>query len=118
MTKGDSRPAAQNNDERGSSKGAKSNDIASTVTGDSLIILYKKFHFPNDLVAKVPKRSDRARLPPPGYLTISESNLRAGLQFPPPLGLVDIIARCGVSFAQFSHRAMSVLMGLIAFFRY
>ncbi|KAL0904668.1 hypothetical protein M5K25_026798 [Dendrobium thyrsiflorum] len=66
---------------------------------------------------QVPKRLDRACLPPPGYLTISESSLRAGLRFPPPLELIDISARCGVSLAQFSHIAMSVTMGLIAFFR-
>ncbi|KAH0466886.1 hypothetical protein IEQ34_004124 [Dendrobium chrysotoxum] len=97
-TKRDSRLAAQNDGERGSSKGAKSDNIVSTVTGDSLIAFYKKFNFPNDLVAK--------------------SSLRAGLRFPPPLKLIDISARCGVSLAQFSHRTMSVTMGLIAFFRY
>ncbi|KAL0905625.1 hypothetical protein M5K25_024060 [Dendrobium thyrsiflorum] len=117
MTKGDSRPAAQNDGERGSSKGVKSDEVASTVTGDSLIIFYKKFHFPNDLMVKVPKRSDRVCLPPPGYLTISESSLRAGLRFPPPLELINISTMCGVSLSQFSHRAMSVMMGLIAFFR-
>ncbi|KAH0470237.1 hypothetical protein IEQ34_001795 [Dendrobium chrysotoxum] len=70
MTKGDSRPAAQIDGERGFSKGVKSDNVVSTVTSDSLIILYQKFHFPNDLMAKVPKMSDRACLPPPGYLTI------------------------------------------------
>ncbi|KAH0450255.1 hypothetical protein IEQ34_020947 [Dendrobium chrysotoxum] len=60
---------------------------------------------------------NRACLPPPGYLTISESSLRVGLRFPPPLELIDISVRCGVSLAQFSHRAMLVTMGLIAFFR-
>ncbi|KAH0456693.1 hypothetical protein IEQ34_014600 [Dendrobium chrysotoxum] len=44
---------------------------------------------------QVPKRSDWACLPPPGYLTISESSLRARLRFPPPLELIDISARCG-----------------------
>ncbi|KAH0465343.1 hypothetical protein IEQ34_005448 [Dendrobium chrysotoxum] len=99
ITKGDSRHAAQNNGERGFRKGAKSDDVVSTVTSDSLIILHQKFYFPNDLVAKVPK------------------SLRAGLWFPPPLELIDISARCGVSLAQFLHRAILVTMGLIAFFR-
>ncbi|KAH0468295.1 hypothetical protein IEQ34_003328 [Dendrobium chrysotoxum] len=44
-------------------------------------------------MAKVPKRLDRACLPPPGYLTISESSLQARLQFPPPLELIDISIR-------------------------
>ncbi|KAH0463562.1 hypothetical protein IEQ34_008144 [Dendrobium chrysotoxum] len=104
MTKGDSRPVAQNGGERGSSKGAKSDDVESTVTSDSLIILHQKFYFPNDIVVKVPKRSNRAYFPPPGYLTIFESSMRAS-------------CGCGVSLAQFSHRAMSVTMGLIAFSR-
>ncbi|KAH0466869.1 hypothetical protein IEQ34_004107 [Dendrobium chrysotoxum] len=82
MTKGDSRPTAQNDDERGFSKGAKSDDIVSTVTRNSLIIFYKKIYFPNDLVAKVPKKSDRF-------------SLRAGLRFLPPLELINISARCG-----------------------
>ncbi|KAH0467294.1 hypothetical protein IEQ34_004532 [Dendrobium chrysotoxum] len=53
---------------------------------DSLIIIYIKIHFPNDLVAC---------LPPPGYLIIFESSLRAGLRFSPHLELIDISARCG-----------------------
>ncbi|KAH0464835.1 hypothetical protein IEQ34_004938 [Dendrobium chrysotoxum] len=57
MTKGDSRPAAQND-------------------------------------VKVPKRSDQACLPPPGYMTISESSLQARLRFPPPLELIDISTTC------------------------
>ncbi|KAH0461565.1 hypothetical protein IEQ34_009140 [Dendrobium chrysotoxum] len=95
MIKGDSHPAAQNDGERGSSKGAKSNDVVSTITGDSLIIFYKKIHLPIDLMAK--------------YATWAAVS--------PPLKLIDISARCGVSLAQFLHKAMSVTMGLIAFFR-
>ncbi|KAH0448380.1 hypothetical protein IEQ34_022180 [Dendrobium chrysotoxum] len=82
MTKGDSCPAAHNDDERGSSKGAKSNDVESTVTSDSLIILYEKFHLPNDLVAKILEKMDRARLPPPGYLTFLSLVCELGCGFP------------------------------------
>ncbi|KAH0456532.1 hypothetical protein IEQ34_014439 [Dendrobium chrysotoxum] len=39
------------------------------------MLLHKNFHIPNDVVTTVPKRSDRASLPPPGYLTVSETNL-------------------------------------------
>ncbi|KAH0460843.1 hypothetical protein IEQ34_008418 [Dendrobium chrysotoxum] len=79
--------------------------------------LNSNFHFPNDVVTIVPKRSDRASLPPLGYLTISETNLRAGLRFPPPAELIEILRRCGVNLSQFSFRAMSVTVGLIALFR-
>ncbi|KAH0463163.1 hypothetical protein IEQ34_007745 [Dendrobium chrysotoxum] len=65
----------------------------------------------------VPKRSDRASLPPPGYLTVSEASLRAGLRFPPSAELVEILRRCGVCLSQLSYRAMSVTVGLIALFR-
>ncbi|KAH0464746.1 hypothetical protein IEQ34_004849 [Dendrobium chrysotoxum] len=75
------------------------------------------FHISNDVVATVPKRSDRASLPPPEYLTVSETSLRAGLRFPPPAELVEILKRCGVCLSQFSYRAMSVTVGLIALFR-
>ncbi|KAH0470998.1 hypothetical protein IEQ34_000721 [Dendrobium chrysotoxum] len=85
--------------------------------GNSLIILHKNFHIPNDVVTTFPKRSDRAGLPPPMYLTVSETSLRAGLHFPPPVKLVKILTRCGVSLSQFSYRAMSVTVGLITLFR-
>ncbi|KAL0911275.1 hypothetical protein M5K25_019406 [Dendrobium thyrsiflorum] len=98
-------------------KGVVLDDGASSVTSDSLTVLHKKFHFPNSLVATVPKRSDRASHPPPGYIVVYETHLRAGLRFPPPPELIDIVARCGVSIARFSHLAMSVTIGLIALFR-
>ncbi|KAH0470950.1 hypothetical protein IEQ34_000673 [Dendrobium chrysotoxum] len=98
-------------------KEARVNETASTVTSDFLILFRKNFHFPNDVVTIVPKRSDRASLPPPGYLTISETNLRAGLCFPPPAELIKILRSCGVNLSQFSFRAMPVTVGLIALFR-
>ncbi|KAH0466516.1 hypothetical protein IEQ34_003754 [Dendrobium chrysotoxum] len=94
--------------EWGSNKEARVNEIASTVT---------KFHFSNDVVTIVPKRSDRASLPPPGYLTVSETNLRAGLRFPPHAELIKILRWCRVNLSQFSFRAMSVTVGLIVLFR-
>ncbi|KAH0467563.1 hypothetical protein IEQ34_002596 [Dendrobium chrysotoxum] len=81
------------------------------------MIHYKNFHIPNDVVTTVPKRSDRDGLPLPRYLTISETSLRAGLRFPPPAELVEILKRCGVCLSQFSYRAMSVTVGVIALFR-
>ncbi|PKU77441.1 hypothetical protein MA16_Dca027577 [Dendrobium catenatum] len=98
-------------------KGARADDLASTVTSDSSIILHKKFHFPNDVVAVAPKRSDRAGAPPPGYLTICETHLRSGLRFPLPVELIEILMHCGVSISQFTYRGMSMTIGLIAFFR-
>ncbi|KAH0468210.1 hypothetical protein IEQ34_003243 [Dendrobium chrysotoxum] len=103
--------------ERRSTKGAKVDDVASTITGDLLMLLHKNFHIPNDVVTTVPKMSDQASLPPPGYLTVSETSLRAGLRFPPSTELVEILRRYGVCLSQFSYRAMSVTMGLIALFR-
>ncbi|KAL0927646.1 hypothetical protein M5K25_001841 [Dendrobium thyrsiflorum] len=107
--------AAQNGGERRPNKGARLDDAASTATSDSLIVLHKKFYFSNDLVATVPKKFDRACLPPPGYIAIYETSLRAGLRFL-PLELIDIVPKCGVSLAQFSYRATSVTIGLIALF--
>ncbi|KAI0520564.1 hypothetical protein KFK09_008040 [Dendrobium nobile] len=98
-------------------KGARADDLASTVTSDSLIIFRKKFHFPNDVVAVAPKRSDRAGVPPPGYLTICETHLRSGLRFPLPAELIEVLMHCGVSISQFTYRGMSVMIGLIALFR-
>ncbi|KAH0460345.1 hypothetical protein IEQ34_011008 [Dendrobium chrysotoxum] len=88
--------------ERRSNKGAKVHDVASTITGDLLMILHKNFHIPDDVVMTVPK---------------SETSLRAGLHFAPPAELVEILKRCGVCLSQFSYRAMSVTVGLIALFR-
>ncbi|KAH0466062.1 hypothetical protein IEQ34_006165 [Dendrobium chrysotoxum] len=98
--------------ERRSTKGAKVDDVASTITGYLLMILHKNFHIPNDVVTTISKRSDRDSLRPPGYLTVSETSLRAGLRFPPPAELVKILKRCGVCLS-----AMSVTVGLIALFR-
>ncbi|KAH0433524.1 hypothetical protein IEQ34_027007 [Dendrobium chrysotoxum] len=100
--------AALPDGERRSTKGAKVDDVASTITGDLLMLLHKNFHIPNDVVTTVPKRSDRASLPPPGYLTVSEASLRAGLRFPPSAELVEILRRCGVCLSQLSYRAIDV----------
>ncbi|KAH0456660.1 hypothetical protein IEQ34_014567 [Dendrobium chrysotoxum] len=66
---------------------------------------------------KVPARTDRACFPPPGYVTVYEFSLRAGLRFPPSSELIDILTICGVCLSQFSYRAMSIVMGLIVLFR-
>ncbi|KAL0914182.1 hypothetical protein M5K25_017692 [Dendrobium thyrsiflorum] len=76
-------------------KKPKTDDAVSTITEDSFISFRKKFHFPNDVVIKVPARSDRARFPPPRYVTVYEFSLRAGLQFPPAPELIDIMTICG-----------------------
>ncbi|KAH0469648.1 hypothetical protein IEQ34_001206 [Dendrobium chrysotoxum] len=78
------------------------------------MLLHKNVHILNDVVTTVPKRSDRVSLPPSGYLIVSETSLRAGLYFSPPAELVEILRRCGVCLSQFSYRAMSVTMRLIA----
>ncbi|KAH0453869.1 hypothetical protein IEQ34_018193 [Dendrobium chrysotoxum] len=81
------------------------------------MLLHKNFHIPNDVVTTILKRSDWTSLPPPGYLTVNETSLRAELHFPPPVELVEILKRCGVCLSQFSYRAMSVTVGLIALFQ-
>ncbi|KAH0449710.1 hypothetical protein IEQ34_020402 [Dendrobium chrysotoxum] len=98
-------------------KAPKADDLISTITEDSFISFRKKFHFPNDLVMKEPARSDHACFPPPGYMTVYEFSLRAGLRFPPASELIDILTICGVCLSQFSYIVMSIVMGLIALFR-
>ncbi|KAH0471133.1 hypothetical protein IEQ34_000856 [Dendrobium chrysotoxum] len=95
----------------------KAYDVISTVTEDSFISFRKKFHFPNDLVMKVPARSDRACFPPSTYVTVYEFSLRAGLRFPPSSEPIDILTICGVCLSQFFYRAMLIVMGLIVLFR-
>ncbi|KAI0498520.1 hypothetical protein KFK09_019408 [Dendrobium nobile] len=90
---------------------------ASTVTNDFIFLFRKNYYFPNDVKTMVPRMSDRANLPPLGYVTVSEAHLRAGLRFPPPTELIEVLQWCGVSIFQLSFRAMSVAMGLIALFR-
>ncbi|KAH0461831.1 hypothetical protein IEQ34_009406 [Dendrobium chrysotoxum] len=98
-------------------KATKMDDVVSTVTSDALLAFRKKFYFPNDMVVKVPARSDRACSPPPGFVTVYEFSLRAGLRIPPSPELSDILTICGVSLAQLFYRAMSIIMGLIVLFR-
>ncbi|KAH0452024.1 hypothetical protein IEQ34_019323 [Dendrobium chrysotoxum] len=111
------RPAQRSEVPKRAQKAPKADDVISTVTEDSFISFRKKFHFPNDLVMKVPARTDRACFPPPGYVTVYEFSLRAGLRFPPSSELIDILTLCGVCLSQFSYRAMSIVMGLIVLFR-
>ncbi|KAH0463421.1 hypothetical protein IEQ34_008003 [Dendrobium chrysotoxum] len=82
-------PAVMPDGERRPIKGARADDAASTITGDSLIVLHKKFHFLKDVVTMVLK------------------SLREALRFPLPAELIEISKRCGVSLSQFSYRAMS-----------
>ncbi|KAH0454055.1 hypothetical protein IEQ34_018379 [Dendrobium chrysotoxum] len=111
------RPAQRSEVPKRAQKAPKADDVISTVIEDSFISFRKKFHFPNDLVMKVPARTDRACFPPPGYVTVYEFSLRAGLRFPPSSELIDILTLCGVCLSQFSYRAMSIVMGLIVLFR-
>ncbi|KAH0464677.1 hypothetical protein IEQ34_004780 [Dendrobium chrysotoxum] len=111
------RPAQRSEVPKRTQKAPKADDVISTVTEDSFISFRKKFHFPNDLVMKVPAKIDRACFPPPGYVTVYEFSLRAGLRFPPSSELIDILTICGVCLSQFSYRAMSIVMGLIVLFR-
>ncbi|KAH0454400.1 hypothetical protein IEQ34_016324 [Dendrobium chrysotoxum] len=98
-------------------KAVIADDVVSTITGDSLIAFRKKFHFRNDMVMKVLTKSDRARSPPSGFVTVYEFSLRAGLRFSPPPELIDILVICGVSLSQFFYRAMSIVIELIKLFR-
>ncbi|KAH0463948.1 hypothetical protein IEQ34_006734 [Dendrobium chrysotoxum] len=82
-------------------KTPKSDDVISTITEDSFISFRKKIHFPNDLVMKVPARTDCALFSSPGICY--------GLRFPPSPKLTDILTICGVSLAQLSYRAIAVL---------
>ncbi|KAH0451490.1 hypothetical protein IEQ34_018789 [Dendrobium chrysotoxum] len=111
------RPAQRSEVSKRTQKAPKANDVISTVIEDSFISFRKKFHFPNDLVMKVLARTDRACFPPPGYVTVYEFSLRAGLRFPPSSKLIDILTICGVCLSQFSYRAMLIVMGLIVLFR-
>ncbi|KAH0454644.1 hypothetical protein IEQ34_016568 [Dendrobium chrysotoxum] len=111
------RPPQRSEVPKRTQKAPKADDVISTVTEDSFISFRKKFHFPNYLVMKVPARTDRACFPPPGYVTVYEFSLRAGLRFPPSSELIDILTICGVCLSQFSYRAMSIVMGLIVLFR-
>ncbi|KAH0466745.1 hypothetical protein IEQ34_003983 [Dendrobium chrysotoxum] len=81
-------PKKKNIPSKRSQKVSKADDVASKITGNSLIIFRKKFHFLNDLIMKV---------------------LRAGLRFLSPPKLIDILMTCGVSFSQLSYRAMLAL---------
>ncbi|KAH0453363.1 hypothetical protein IEQ34_017687 [Dendrobium chrysotoxum] len=111
------RPAQRSEVSKRTQKAPKADDVISTIIEDSFISFRKKIYFPNDLVMKVPARSDCACFPPPGYVTVYEFSLRAGLRFPPSSERIDILTICVVCLSQFSYRAMSIMMGLIVLFR-
>ncbi|KAH0457247.1 hypothetical protein IEQ34_015154 [Dendrobium chrysotoxum] len=95
----------------------RSDDVASIITSDSLATIRKKFHVPNDVLIMAPKRTDRAHTPPQGFVAVYEMTLRAGLRFPPAPELLDIFKACGVALPQFLCRAITIIVGLIVFFR-
>ncbi|KAH0455943.1 hypothetical protein IEQ34_015975 [Dendrobium chrysotoxum] len=64
-------PIAPYDYEWGPNKEARVNETVSTVASDFLILFRKNFHFPNDVVTIVPKRSDRASLPPPRAMSVT-----------------------------------------------
>ncbi|KAH0459373.1 hypothetical protein IEQ34_012187 [Dendrobium chrysotoxum] len=101
------RPAQRFEVPKRTQKAPKVDDVISTVTEDSFISFRKKFYFPNDLVMRVPARTDRACFPPPGYVTVYEFSLQAGLRF--------------CSFLRTDRHsddlAISIVMGLIVRFR-
>ncbi|PKU63510.1 hypothetical protein MA16_Dca022428 [Dendrobium catenatum] len=109
-------PVTPYDGERRQNREARVDETMSTVTNDFLFLFRKNYHFPNDDETMVPRRSDRANLPPPGYVTVSEAHLRAGIRFPPPTELIEVLQRCDVNLSQLLFRAMSVAVGLIALF--
>ncbi|KAH0466410.1 hypothetical protein IEQ34_003648 [Dendrobium chrysotoxum] len=62
----------------GSRRSTLIDDVSLSITSDGLIIIRKKYHLPNDLVMVAPKKTDRARDPPNGFITVYEMALRAG----------------------------------------
>ncbi|KAH0457144.1 hypothetical protein IEQ34_015051 [Dendrobium chrysotoxum] len=96
---------------------SRSDDVASIITSNSLAAIRKKFHVPNDVLIIAPKRTDRAHTPPQGFVAVYEMALRVGLRFPPAPELLDIFKACGVALPQFLCRAITIIVGLIVFFR-
>ncbi|PKU68132.1 hypothetical protein MA16_Dca015634 [Dendrobium catenatum] len=93
-------------------------DVPSSITSDdALIAIRKKYHLPNDLVMAVPKKTDRARYPPKGFITLYEMTLRAGLRFSLAPELLEIFRACGVPLAQFLCRTVTIIVGLTVFYR-
>ncbi|KAH0449197.1 hypothetical protein IEQ34_022997 [Dendrobium chrysotoxum] len=99
------------------SDGRRSDDVTSTITSDSLAVIQKKFHVPNDVLIITPKRTDRAHAPPQGFVEVYEMTLHAGLRFPPAHELFDIFKACGIALPQFLCRAITIIVGSIVFFR-
>ncbi|KAH0466488.1 hypothetical protein IEQ34_003726 [Dendrobium chrysotoxum] len=92
-------------------------DVASTITSNSLAMIHKKFHLPNEMLIIAPKRSDRAHAPPSGLAAVYEMVLHASLRFPPAPKFLDIFKACGVTLPQFLCRAITLIVGLVVFFR-
>ncbi|KAH0454123.1 hypothetical protein IEQ34_016047 [Dendrobium chrysotoxum] len=104
-------PSAHNGDRR------RSDDVASIITSDSLAAIRKKFHVPNDVLIIAPKRTDRAHAPPQEFVAVYEMTMHAGFRFSPAPELLDIFKACGVALPQFLCRAITIIVGLIVFFR-
>ncbi|KAH0459032.1 hypothetical protein IEQ34_011846 [Dendrobium chrysotoxum] len=95
----------------------RSDDVTSIITSDSLAAIHKKFHVSNDVLIIAPKRTDRTHTPPQGFVAVYEMTLRTGLRFPPAPELLDIFKACGVALPQFLCRAITIIVGLIVFFK-
>lgn len=85
----------------------KPDEVMSTITRDALVIFCKKYHFTNDLVVKLPTKSDKACSPPPGYITLYEMSLQARVRFPLSPELVVILSACEICISQFLYRVIT-----------
>ncbi|KAK8951183.1 hypothetical protein KSP39_PZI004919 [Platanthera zijinensis] len=90
--------------------------LRSTLSGEQIMIWRKRNGLPADLEVRVPCAEERVQNPPKGWLTVCETMLQAGFQFPPYDEVVEILKLCGFPISQFTPLGMTRLMGLVAFF--
>ncbi|KAL2232445.1 UNVERIFIED_CONTAM: hypothetical protein Sindi_1424500, partial [Sesamum indicum] len=78
------------------------------------VALKRKYYIPADYDIKIPRSFDRMHQPPEGYCALSVLHLDAGLRFPLPREVNDILIRLGLCPMQLSPNSIShILMFLI-----
>ncbi|KAL2249946.1 UNVERIFIED_CONTAM: hypothetical protein Sindi_2468300 [Sesamum indicum] len=82
------------------------------------VAIKRKYYIPADYDIKIPRSFDRMHQPPEGYCALSILHLDAGLRFPLPREVNDILIRLGLCPMQLSPNSISHILMFIIVMKY
>ncbi|KAL3533159.1 hypothetical protein ACH5RR_006680 [Cinchona calisaya] len=86
-------------------------NISNCLDPEDIKILRDRCRFLKNVHIRLPTAEDRAHLPPPGYLTVYQEQLEAGLRLPIAHLLVNLSNHWDISISQLTPNALQVIAG-------